>query len=125
MSEKVVGYSLLTIGIIIILFSVFNVYQVFTKQIKPVEFFNIPAPQIDITQLISGSLPKDLTNIFESGETKKQEVISAAAVNDPLNLTAHLFLMGFVAGAGYKLGSLGVMLVRPIVVKVKEAQPKN
>lgn len=120
MTEKVVGYLLLIIGIAVIGLSTFNVYQVFTRQILPIQLFNFAAPQIDFTQIISSSLPQELAAVVRNSPAQKQEIISAAMINDPFNITAHLFLMGFIAGAGYKLASLGVMLIRPIVVKVKE-----
>lgn len=120
MSEKVTGYILLVIGIVIMLFAVFNVYQVFTKQIKPVVLFNIPALQIDLSQLVANSLPP---GVIPQGQ--KQELISSQLINDPLNIIAHLFLMGFVAQIGFKLSSIGTMLVRPIVVKLKEKSGDN
>ncbi len=115
MSEKVTGYILLVIGIVTMFYTVFNVYQVFTKQTKPVVLFNIPALQIDLSQLVAGSLPP---GVIPQGQ--KQELISSQLINDPLNIIAHLFLMGFVAQIGFKLASIGTMLVRPIVVKLKE-----
>ena len=104
MSEKIVGYSLLICGIAIILFSAFNVVFVFTKQAQPIQLFNFPPVALSV---VPG--------------TKPTELVSADLINQSSNIFAHLMLMGFIASVGEKLASLGVQLVRPIVVKSKES----
>ena len=120
MSEKIAGYILLTIGIIIMLLSAFSVYQVFTKQSEPIKLFNYSGISIDTNQMLSGMLPKELQN---TGPKSKTELISGAMLNETANITAHFFLMSFFISFGYKIASLGVSLVRQVVVnyKVKEA----
>ncbi|MCL4389907.1 MAG: hypothetical protein M1484_01415 [Patescibacteria group bacterium] len=103
MIEKITGYSLLAVGIAAIVFAAFNVYFVFTKQALPIQVFNFPAVSME---LVPG--------------TKPVELVSADMLNQSSNLLAHLLLMGFIASIGQKLASLGVQLLRPIVVKVKE-----
>ena len=100
MSEKIIGYTLLVCGIAIILFTAFNVYFVFTKQAQPIQLFNFPAVSLD---LIPGAKPT--------------EILPADVLNQSSNIFAHLLLMGFMASIGQKLATLGVQLVRPIVVK--------
>ena len=110
MSEKIIGYTLLVCGIAIILFTAFNVYFVFTKQAQSIQLFNFPAISLDMSQSLGVPLPK----------SKPTELISADILNQSSNVFAHLFLMGFIASIGQKLANLGVQLVRPIVVKLKE-----
>lgn len=100
MTEKVIGYSLLAVGVLVIIFSAVNVFFVFTGQVKPVTFFQFSG--VSIPQL---------------GPT---EIIPAAMINDSSNLAAHLFLVGFFASIGQKLAFLGVQLVRPIIIKSKD-----
>lgn len=119
--EKLVGYSLLLVGIVTIIFAAFSAYTVFTKQTKPVQLFNLPAPKLDVAQMMSGSLPPELRGMIDSSQNT-QEIISQETINQPLNLYAHLFLMGFVANIGHKIASLGVMLIRPVIVKMKETK---
>ena len=111
MSEKIVGYTLLCCGIAIILVSAFNVYFVFTGQAQPVHLFNFPAISLDMSKSLGVVLPA----------SKPTELVPADMLNQTSNVFAHLFLMGFIASIGEKLASLGVQLVRPIVVKLKEA----
>lgn len=112
MTEKILGYALLTIGILIILFSAYSAYRVFTKQQEPIQLFNFNAISLDIGKLIAPTLT--------SSPDLSQELVSPEMINGPLNLSAHLLLMGFISSIGFKIASLGVMLIRPIVVKLKE-----
>lgn len=110
MSEKIIGYTLLACGILVILFCAFNVYFVFTKQAQPIQLFNFPAVSFDIGQSLG----------VPTAATKPTELVSADMLNQTSNIFAHLFLMGFLASIGEKLAALGVNLVRPIVIKAKE-----
>ncbi|KKQ75871.1 MAG: hypothetical protein US96_C0003G0029 [Candidatus Woesebacteria bacterium GW2011_GWB1_38_5b] len=109
-SEKLVGYCLLAVGLVIIILAAFNVYQVFNALTKPVQLFSFPAVSLDLSSL-GGGLPI-------SAEAKA-ELLPATVLNQSANIAAHLFLMGFVVSVGYKIASLGVQLVRTIEVKVR------
>lgn len=107
-TEKVVGYILLTVGIIIIVFSAVNIYFVFTGRAQPVELFHSEGISLDLGSLAGAPVA-----------TKKTELVTATDINLISNLTIQVILMGFLAGTGQKLASLGVQLLRPIVVKAK------
>lgn len=123
MSEKLVGYVLLSVGILIILGSVLNVYQVFNKQASAVSLFSFPGISIDLGKVVASQLPKDVA--LPQGTAMQQEIIPAKMLNESANIAAHLFLMGFVASAGYKIASLGVEMLRPIQVKVRETSEQT
>lgn len=116
MSEKIVGYILLFAGIIIILFSGYSVYGVFSKNIKPVQFFTIGDVSIEIP-IAGQNVDKEING---GGIGLPTEVIQ-----DPLNSFAHLALMMFIGGVGFKIASLGTMLVRPVVVKLKSKESSS
>ena len=116
MSEKIVGYILLFAGIIIILFSGYSVYGVFSKNIKPVQFFTIGDVPIEIP-IVGQNVDKEING---GGINLPTEVIQ-----DPLNSFAHLALMMFIGGVGFKIASLGTMLVRPVVVKLKSKESSD
>lgn len=124
MNEKVIGYSLIIVGILTILFSATSVYLVFTKKSEPVKLFTLQGIGLDLGNLFSDSLPPEATQLLNQnrGKSTRTEIISADLINDTSNIFAHLLLMGFIASIGYKLASLGVMLVRPIVVKLKSKE---
>lgn len=116
MSEKIIGYTLLFFGVGIILYTGFNVYQVFTKQIDPINLFAFKGIGLDLSKAIEGAPPNaNLT----------QELVAPEVLNQPMNYIAHIVLMGFVGSIGYKLASIATMLVRPIHVTLKESPSKT
>lgn len=102
MTEKITGYSLLILGLAIILIAGLNIYAVFTGQAQIIKLFNFPAISLELAKGVP------------------MEVASADMVNGSINLFAHLFLVGFFVNVGYKISSLGIELIRPVVVKLKE-----
>lgn len=120
MSEKVIGYILIVVGILTMLLTALSVYQVFTKKAKPVELFNFKPISVDAGQILAGSLPPEADQfVNQDAPSFKQELVPADILNETSNIFAHIFLMGFIMSLGQKLASLGIQLVRPIVVKLK------
>ncbi len=121
MTEKVVGYLLLVLGLVIMGYSAVSVYNVFTGSWEPVNIFSFSGISINTVDLIGGDLsPAQRQELNSQMGNAQMEVISRDLLNDPLNLAAHLFLMGFVVSVGFKIGSLGTQLIRPIKVTVRE-----
>lgn len=117
MTEKIIGYILIFFGIIIIAYAGISTYLVFTKQMEPIKLFSFAGVSIDPTQYIqnsTNSLPKGL-----STRNTKMELISSDMINTTSNIFAYIFLMGFLVTVGFKIASIGAMLVRPIVVHLK------
>ena len=109
MNEKITGYILLTVGIGIILISALNIFMVVTGQAKPFQIFNFPAIGLDLNSALG--LPT-------KGATS--QLVSASMINDTTNLLAQIFIVGFFVNVGYKIASLGIELLRPVVVKLRE-----
>lgn len=121
MTEKVIGYILLGVGILIIAASFLSVLLVFTKTIEPVSIFETKGVSLDFGQFLTGSLPPEVQGTLTvEQKAQKSEIISADYLNTASNLAAHIFLAGFFAGIGHKLASIGTNLVRPIVIEAKE-----
>ena len=127
MTEKVIGYVLLVVGIIMISFSGLSVYNVFKGNERPYRLFNFDAVNLslDPSQFTGGTiqLPQELIDAgvsIEQNSNQKpiqQEILPSNILNDTTNIFAHLMLMGFVASIGYRFASIGTQMVRPIVVK--------
>jgi hypothetical protein len=115
--EKRAGYTLLIIGILIILFALLNVYLMFSKQIESIKFFDFPAVSIDAMSMLAGDLTAEQKQLAQSqlGNTKV-DIIPAKILNDSSNMFAHLVFMSFVASIGAKFATIGVGLIRPIKV---------
>ncbi len=117
MPEKYIGHSLLISGLLLIVFSAFSVYTVFTGKMKPAPLFNFPAVNFSANQLLDDS--KSPVNFVADD---KIEVVSKELLNDTSNVLAHMFLMGFLASIGARIAEIGTKLMRPINVKLQETK---
>lgn len=113
MFAKINGYLFFYLGLVIIVGSAFSVYQVFLGNQPPIQLFHLPALTLDFTLLsqFGANNPLPNTNL---------EIIPASINNQFANLFAHLTLMGFLGGVGYRLSMIGAQILRPINIQVKE-----
>lgn len=101
-SEKIIGYALLTLGVILLFFSIYQMVNVYTGNTPPPNLFTFS----DI------SLPLDQgTNV---------SLIQGAQLSQLPNLFFWFILMGFVLLAGGKIATLGVSMIKDIKVEIKE-----
>jgi hypothetical protein len=101
-NEKIIGYTLLILGIILLLFSIVEMITVYYGYTPPPKLFNLQ----DI------SLPGDNgSNI---------SLIQGAQASQLPNLFFWFLLMGFVLLAGGKIASLGVSMIKDIKVEISE-----
>lgn len=114
MNEKITGYVLLLAGILILGYSALNMTRVMTGKDKPVQLFHFSGIGINPSQLLPQNLPDALRQ-----QGQPVQLIQPEMINDTSNIAAHLVLMGFIATIGFRIGSLGVMLLRPVVVPVR------
>ena len=107
-NEKIIGYALLSVGVIMILVSVYLMFNVFTGARSPpslVHFSDISIPILSPEQ-------KEIVSLV-SGE-----------VLDKLVAMGFWYMFMFlVMWAGGKIASLGVSLIRETIVEVKETKP--
>lgn len=115
MNEKAIGYILLTAGILLMCGALLQVFLVFTGKTNPASVFSVAAPQVSLDTFMP-ALPAGLP--IPQANTRGIELIPTDTFNKLLNMFATIFLMGFVLSFGVKIASLGVMMLRPIVVKV-------
>jgi hypothetical protein len=103
-TEKIIGYSLLTLGIILLLFSIYEMVSVYTGGTPPPNLFNLSSVSIPTGE--------NGTNVT---------LIQGAQLSQVPNLFAWFILMGFVMFAAGKIASLGVSMIKDIKVEVKES----
>ena len=96
-NEKFVGYVLLTLGVALLVFSIFEMLYVYSGNGSPPKLFNFQDFTLSSTSVLQGSQ----LSLF-------------------LNLFFWLLLMFFVLFAGGKIASLGVNMIKDIKVQVKE-----
>ena len=124
MREKIIGYLLIVIGLIMIILPIISVFNVFTNRAQPAILFNLEGINIDLSKLTDRSLTQQQANISDNNQLKT-EVIPSESLNKPLNLISHIVLMGFVSSAGLKIATVGTQLARTINVKIKENSGPN
>jgi hypothetical protein len=101
-SEKIIGYALLLLGVILLLFSIVEMVTVYYGYAPPPKLFNLQ----DI------SLPGDNgSNI---------SLIQGTQASQLPNLFFWFLLMGFVLLAGGKIASLGISMIKDIKVEISE-----
>lgn len=113
MTEKQTGYILLVIGVVAMLFAAAIMILTFTGKMHAISLFNIPAPSIN-----TGSFMPSIPGL-PTPAGQNIQVIPTAAFNNILNLGVEYLLMLFILNFGFKLGDLGVKLLRPIKITEK------
>ncbi len=124
MSEKVTGYLLLVLGILLIFGSLVGIYFVFTGKTQPYPVFNLPAITLDLSGLMEAE-GQEAKQLSDSGASLQTELVKGDVLNKPLNLAAYLLFMSFILNVGFKIGSLGAQLVRPIKVSLRSEGQKS
>ena len=104
--EKVVGYILLAVGVVMIFLSVYLMFNVFTGASTPPSLFDFSDVSFPILQ--------------PGGTSETVQVISGQDMNRMAAMGFWYMLMFFIAYAGGKVASLGVNLIRKIRVEVKQ-----
>ena len=120
MSERVIGYVLLTVGLVIMCFSVWYTYAVVTNRVAPLHVFK-SSPSSSGDPIKVEDIQANPSQALMQMQTQIISKLMDRQMNQTLNLGATLFLTYFVMLFGYRLSSLGVQLVRPIQVKLREA----
>ena len=102
-NEKIIGYAMLILGIILLIFSIYQMINVY--------YGNAPAPklfQLQDISLSAGQVGSDVT------------LIQGDQLSQLANLFFWFILMGFIMFAGGKIASLGVSMIKDIQVQIKD-----
>lgn len=118
MGEKITGYTILVIGFSVMIASLYLVFNVFSGASQPYNLLDLKEVSIDASMFIPAeSLNPDVDhNII---------LVEKESLNHIANTIFYLIFMGFAASIGFKIASIGTMLIRTIEVKLKENKEKN
>ncbi len=108
-TNHILGYVLIAIGVTVILVCLLNGYGLFKGTAEPARFFSFDGVSLDLGKALSAGMPEELRG---QSAVLSQQLFSSDMINDPLNLTVHLFFLWFFAGMGQKLAQLGISLVK-------------
>lgn len=128
MQDKSLGYALLSIGILIMVFGMIQLALLVTRVIKPFPTFSfteifasVNSPQVQaILEQAQGT---------ENGQSLTQGTsvpsLNPHVANDVLNFAVYFFFMSFIATIGHKISDLGVKMIRPAVLKMTPQDVQN
>ncbi len=133
-TEKIIGYTMLGVGILLMIFSSFQIILTFTGKAQAIKIFE-SAPKENLqndTNALDMSNPDQLLqqvqqdpfSLLTSGGSGAgfPQIIDPTVINQMLNLMVYYFIMQFLLGLGYKLASLGVQMVRPLKISIDKSQ---
>ncbi len=103
-NDKIVGYALLVLGLVLLVFSIIQMITVY--------YGYSPAPKLFELQDISVPVAQTGTDI---------SLVQGTQVSQLADLICWFLLMGFVLFGGGKIASIGVSLIKDIQVQVKDA----
>lgn len=103
---KTVGYGLLIAGLVLIIWAVYSMYNVYTGATPPPPVVNMNSVTISLPT--AAGVPPVQTELISGKESSKLT-----------NMGIWFTLMYFIASAGGRIGGLGTKLIREIKVEVK------
>jgi hypothetical protein len=110
---KVVGWITFFVGILIIIFTLYRSYNIFTGKISPPEFFKIETKEVTPSQK---KTPTSLEEIQKQmGEVlaeQLKEILPKESLTKILNLAVWSILAGILIFGGSQISSLGVKLIK-------------
>ena len=102
--NKIIGYVLLTIGVLLIAVPLWQTYNIFTGKATPAQVFMRPA-SLTVNQNV-GAL--DIGGQIQNSLIK---ILPIDLIDNTLNLTSWLLLMWILIYGGGKIAEIGVKLL--------------
>ncbi len=109
--NKIFGYFLLFLGLVIICWSLYGTYNIFTDKTNPPEIFELSEEKIDISPS-SGSLQNREDQIRELIKQQLEGMIPPDSISKLLNLISWSIMIGIFVFAASKISSIGIQLIR-------------
>lgn len=115
-AEKIFGWGLLIIGIIIIGWTLYSSYNIFTGKVKAPEVFEIEKEITKTPASNQGKLPTSQTEIQkELGQMIAEQLkglLPVDALPKMLNLIVWSILAGILIFGGSQISGLGIKLIK-------------
>ena len=96
------------------IYSATQIIAVFTGSAKPLQIVNYQLPGND-----APSASDNIMKQFQGTTLPTGGMFDQKSLNTIINMSIYYFIMQFLMGLGYKFATLGVSMLRPIVVQVK------
>ena len=113
MTNKIIGYLFLFLGVIIILWGLWFSYEIFTGKKTSPELFKIDISKKEISLSQSSGLNEQMQNQINSLlQSQLSNLMSAESINKILNLSSWFIFMTILVLACGKISSIGVQLIK-------------
>jgi hypothetical protein len=113
---KLVGWLLLFSGILIISFSLYQSFVIFTGKKEPPEIFKIETIKTNISSLSKKKVPTSLEEVQaqlqEMMQEQIQNIIPKEAISKSLNLVSFSILAGILIFGGSQISFVGIKLLK-------------
>lgn len=119
--EKITGYILILLGLVIVCVAGWNGLMVFTGKAEPIRIFISSQTPINTPQIPQSSEPSN--EVLASLQPMLSSLVGQTMgpnMEKPINITIHFLILGFFVTIGFRVASIGAMLVRSITYKIKE-----
>jgi len=107
-TERIIGFSLLLIGVVIILYALYASYGILTGEKEPPEIFESSTEQ-SAADAINGELEVQMQALLQE---QLKGILPEEALPKTFNLFAWSILAGILIFGGSQIAGLGVKLLR-------------
>lgn len=111
-SNKIVGYTLLIVGLLLIVFTLYQSYNIFMGNSSAPLVFKVQAPAQPSKTSGVGSLQDLQKQLNEEIFKQIGQMIPAETLSKILNLLSWSILAGILIFGGGQISSLGIKMVR-------------
>lgn len=130
-NEKILGYLLLFIGLIIIIASTTYAVFILTGKTKPAKVYDVKAPEIpipsasqalDLSSLQNSGIPQQVLDSLKPAKQNQPtsiKILPDEVFSDLINMFIAYILVMILASAGSKFATIGIQLIKEIKVQIK------
>jgi len=112
--NKIIGYILLSAGLFLILFSVYQSYVIYTGKTSAPLVFQVPLAQ-EISSTTGQNATQQIQNqIDQSVQKQINQILPPATITKILNLAVWSFLAFVLIFAGGTISGIGVKLIKVV-----------
>jgi hypothetical protein len=112
-AKKIIGWITFLAGIMIILFTLYRSYNIFTGKSPPPEFFKTSGKEVaPQKKKVPTSLEELQRQMGEILAEQLKEILPAEAITKMLNLIVWSILAGIFIFGGSQISSLGIKLLK-------------
>jgi hypothetical protein len=113
-SNKIIGYILLAVGLLLIIFSVYQSYAIYTGKISAPLVFQVPSAQ-ELSSATSQNTAQQIQNqIDQSVQKQINQILPLSTITKILNLGVWSFLAFVLIFAGGTISGIGVKLIKAV-----------